>query len=74
MFDEHENGQTRIGVAGEQLAALPLPDEEIPASDGPPLASPHIYIDRIRCGCGETTVNGCGARARTDCGLHRGQV
>lgn len=32
-FDEHENGQMRLGVAGEQLAALPLPNDQIPTEE-----------------------------------------
>lgn len=30
--DEHESGQLRIGVAGEQVPLLPLPDDTIPTS------------------------------------------
>lgn len=38
-FDEHENGQLRLGAEGDQLPLLPLPDAGIPESDGPPLVS-----------------------------------
>ena len=30
-----------------------------------------LHYWRIRCACGETTVNGCGARSRSDCGLRQ---
>lgn len=33
--DEHEGGQLRIAVAGEQVPLLALPDSEIPTSDEP---------------------------------------
>ena len=41
-LDEHENGQLRLGAEGDQLALMPLPAEEIPSSDGPPLVSPAV--------------------------------
>ena len=41
-FDEHENGQLRLGAEGDQLALLALPAEGIPESDGPPLVSPAV--------------------------------
>jgi len=45
MFDEHENGQTRLGVAGEQVSLLPLPDELIPTThEEAPTGTP--------CNCG----------------------
>ena len=33
--DEHECGQLRIAIPGEQRSLLPLPDETIPTSDEP---------------------------------------
>ena len=73
-FDVHESGQLRIAAAGEQVSLLPIPDDKIAPSTGPALASNEVeqlHAWRIRCGCGETTVNGCGARSRSDCSMHR---
>jgi len=41
--DEHENGQLRIAVAGEQMPLLPLPDELIPQTrlDSDPNEAPY---------------------------------
>jgi hypothetical protein len=48
-FDEHENGQTRIGVAGEQMPLLPLPDEKIPtACDDSDVDAVRDWIDACR--------------------------
>lgn len=42
---EHDNGQIRMDVEGDQLALVPLPNEGIPASTGPELASPWLFPD-----------------------------
>jgi hypothetical protein len=43
--DVHEDGQTRLGVAGEQLSALPLPAASPPAEPAPvPGQVMHVHI------------------------------
>lgn len=41
-FDEHENGQLRLGAQGDQVSLFALPAERIPVSDGSELAAPSL--------------------------------
>jgi hypothetical protein len=45
--EQHESGQLRLGVAGEQRELVPLSDETIPTTD--PLCSCSVFVWPPKC-------------------------